>query len=53
MTLKSGPTVTYESVLAMDIDEDSGGNKKIRYVEEFIDANAHAKGFAPYMAAKA
>ena len=53
MTLKSGPTVAYESFVAMEFDKDPSGNKKVKHVEEFIDANAHAKGFAPYMAAKA
>ena len=53
MTLKSGPKVTYESFVAMDIDEDSSGNKKIKHAEEFVDANAYAEAFAPYVVAKA
>ena len=53
MTLKSGAIIPYESFIAADIDEDSSGNKKIKYAEEFMDANAHAKAFAPYVVAKA
>ena len=53
MTLKSGPTVTYESCTAIEIADDPSGNKKIKHEDEFIDTNAHAQGFAPYLAAKA
>ena len=44
MTLKSGTVVTYESILVLEIDEDPSGNKKIKYTEEFVDANAQLSG---------
>jgi len=53
ITLKSGSTITYESFIAMEIDEDASGNRKIKHVEEFIDANAHSQGFAPFLEGKA
>ena len=52
MALKSGPAVTYESFITVEIAEDPSGDKKVKYIEEFIDTNAFSQAFAPYMAAK-
>ena len=52
MTLKSGTIVPYESFIEYHIEEDPSGNMKIKYAEEFIDANAFNKGFAPFIEAK-
>jgi len=48
VTLKSGSIVTYESTTTFEIADDASGNKKIRGVQEFIDANAQAQAFDPY-----
>ena len=55
MKLKSGPTVHYESFISVGIDEDPNlsGDRKVKYIDEFMDANAYSQAFAPYMAAKA
>jgi len=53
VTLKSGSIVTYESFVDYHIGEDANGDKKITYGEEFVDANAHAQTFAPFVAEKA
>ena len=52
MTLKSGSVITYESFTDSHIDEDPSGNMKIRYAEEFIDANTFNDAFAPFTEAK-
>jgi len=48
VTLKSGSIVTYESTTTLEIADDASGNKKIKSVQEFIDANAQAQAFDPY-----
>jgi len=53
VTLKSGSAVTYESFIAMEIGEDASGNQKIKYADEFVDANAYTQGFVPFMPEKA
>jgi len=53
VVLKSGPTVTYESFIAFEFAEDPSGNKKIKSMDEFIDANAHSRGYAPFWEGKA
>ena len=52
MTLKSGSVVPYESFIDYHVGEDPSGDMKIKYAEEFIDANAFADAFAPFMEAK-
>jgi len=53
VTLKSGPTVTFESCASVEFADDPSGNKKFKHTEEFIDAKAFAQGFTPYLTAKA
>jgi len=53
VTLKSGSIVTYESTTALEIADDASGNKKIKRVEEFVDAKAQAQAFDPFIAANA
>ena len=52
MTLKSGIIVPYESFADCHIEDVTSGNMRIKYVEEFIDANAFNKSFAPFIEAK-
>jgi len=53
VTLKSGSIVTYEATTTLEIADDASGNKKVKSVQEFIDANAHAHAFDPFIAANA
>jgi len=53
VTLKSGAVVPYESITTLEFEDDASGNKKIKGVQEFIDANAQAQAFDPYLTAKA
>jgi hypothetical protein len=48
VALKYGPSVTYESCTAFEFAEDPSGDKKIKYAEEFIDANAFSHGFSRF-----
>ena len=47
--LKSGPVVPYESIIRGSMDEDSSGNMKIKYAEEFMDAKTFTQAFAPFL----
>jgi len=52
VTLKSGSIVAYESFASVGVDDDPSGNKKVKHIEEFIDANAQTQAFDPFVAAK-
>ena len=52
VALKPGSVVAYELITNCHIDKDPSGKMKMKYAEEFINANGPTNGFAPFIGAK-